>query len=167
MKRTWKTRTITPFMNGKQTKTYKKLKAYKIKIWALTIVSLYTFLATAKAYDLAKGNQLEPLTEVAQAQTEPSMQDWVLEEVKNAGINPYEAYMIVNCESRWNDQATNVNSDKYQSVDNGLWMINAYWHKEVSKSCAYDYKCATKEAIRIYKESNSWQQWNCAKIVGL
>ena len=168
MKRTWKTRQITPLRNGKPTKTAKALKVWKIKVIALIIVSTYTALITIRAWDMAVGNQLEPLAEVAEAKTEPSMKEWVLEEVKNAGIDPYEAYMIINCESRWNDQAINgSHNNGGNGTDLGLWQINTKYQPQVSPKEALDYKLATKYAIEIYKARGNRSAWSCAKIVGL
>ena len=107
-------------------------------------------------------------TVIAESPEPTDMRDWVLWKVEQAGIDKYEAYAIVNCESRWNDQATHVNQDKENSVDMGLWMINTTkWQKQVSPECAYDYKCATEEAIKIYNKRGNWSAWTCASIVGL
>ena len=90
------------------------------------------------------------------------MREWVLETVKQAGINPVEAEKIIQCESGWNDQATNVNTGG--SIDRGLFQINNKYHPSVSNACAFDYRCNTEEAIKIYKAS-AWNAWACAKLV--
>lgn len=49
------------------------------------------------------------------------------------------------------------------SRDRGLWMINDYWHPEVSDDCAFDPVCSTKEAFRISKggtDYSEWSSWN-------
>lgn len=159
LKRTWNKRQITPLMKGKQTKTARALKIWKIKVWALVIVSLYTSLVLIKLWDTAVGKEMV-IGEVAMAKEELPMKDWVLNEVKNAGLNEYEAYVIINCESRWNPDNTYNNGD--YGIDRGLWQINSKYHPEVSNSCSYDYKCATKEALRIYKERGNWSAWVCS-----
>ena len=66
------------------------------------------------------------------------------------------------CENRdWNPDAKHNNG---RSVDRGLFMINDHYHKEVSNACAYDYKCALKEFVRIYREKG-WREWACGKML--
>lgn len=157
-------------------------KKAKIKIWGIIIIVIAATLALAivgaqEVYSEASTRISQKIKDVfspkvieVKADTpEPTdMKEWVLWRVKNAGIDPYEAYSIVNCESRWNDQATHVNQDKENSVDMGIWMINTTkWQKHVSPECAYNYKCATEEAIKIYQKRGNWSAWACAKIVGL
>lgn len=109
-----------------------------------------------------------PKTLQAEA-TEPKMIDWVLAEVEKAGIDKTEALMIIQCESRQNPSAYNINkhADGTTSLDAGLWQINLYYHKDITLAQALDYKQATKKAIELYKQTNSWQKWSCAKILGL
>ena len=87
------------------------------------------------------------------------MELWVWEEVEKAGLDPNKAFRVVECESGWQPEASFINQ-KHNSIDRGLWMINSYYHSEVSPSCAYDYKCSTKHAIRIVKE-RGWREWVC------
>jgi len=100
---------------------------------------------------------------------ELSVKDYVLGEVTKAGLDPYEAYILITtCENpTWNPDKHVVNNDKYHSIDRGIFMINSYWHKEVSNLCAYDYKCNTREAIRIRLQDGNWHQWTCAKKIGI
>ena len=100
---------------------------------------------------------------------EPKMIDWVLSEIEKAGIDKSEALMIIQCESRQNPSAYNINqhADGKTSLDAGLWQINLYYNKDITLAQALDYKQATKKAIEIYKQTNSWKRWSCAKILGL
>ena len=96
------------------------------------------------------------------------MKDWVLNAVAEAGINKFEAYDLIQCESRWQKEAKLINKGGKLGTDRGIWMINDKFHPEVSNSDAFDYKKATKAAIKIYKKSgNSFRQWTCARILGL
>lgn len=45
------------------------------------------------------------------------------------------------------------------SRDRGWLMINDYWHKEVSNSCAFSAKCSAKEAFRISGGGRNFGQW--------
>lgn len=116
--------------------------------------------------------EIERLTPVVEAREigeireigkEPTIQEYVFEEVKKAlGVKEaIKAVSIVQCESGWNPEATNVNKDK--TIDRGLWQINNHFQKQVSGACAYDYKCATKEAIKIYQKRGNWGAWVCGK----
>ena len=87
------------------------------------------------------------------------IKDWVLKEVYKSGLNPYKAYLIIDCESKWNPEAMRINNG---SIDRGLWQINSKFHKEVSNSCSFNYQCSTREAIKIIKKSG-WTQWVCSK----
>lgn len=103
--------------------------------------------------------------EASEVKTQPTVKEYVLSEIKKAGLNPNQADKIINCESRWNEDAHKVNWENRGGVDRGLWQISSLHHKEVSNACAYDYKCATNEAIRIYKERGNWDAWACSRIV--
>lgn len=72
------------------------------------------------------------------------------------------AFSIINCESKWNAKAFNDNT-VWGGVgqDRGIWQINNKFHP-VSDDCAYDYKCSTDYAYRMYKNDNySFERWTC------
>lgn len=96
---------------------------------------------------------------------ENPVRKYVLLEVYKAGLDPSVADKIVNCESRWIPDAHAVNWKNGAGVDRGLFMINSLYHREVSNACAYDYRCAVKEAIRIYKERGNWTAWACSSLI--
>lgn len=99
----------------------------------------------------------------AQEVPKETMKEWVLRTVKEAGIDPYEAYAIINCESHWNDLAINKNKDG--SFDIGLFQINERYWKNTDRKCKLDFRCNTFQAIEIYKKSNSWKAWTCKKVL--
>lgn len=86
--------------------------------------------------------------------------NWVLDEVLKAGLNQKEALCLIDHESSWDAEVSPINYDNRGGVDRGLWAINSKWHSEVSNGCAFDYKCATKEAIRIRLANGNWNQWH-------
>lgn len=123
--------------------------------------SIIGYASQIEAYEMPKD---EPITALRiYPETDP-IKAYVLKKVYEAGLNPDEAEAIINCESRWNADAHAVNWDNKKGVDRGLWMINSLFHPEVSNECSYDYKCATKEAIRIYKDRGNWSAWACSHI---
>ena len=84
---------------------------------------------------------------------------YVLAEAKKAGLNTREVSSIVNCESRWDDQAYNKNYNG--SIDLGLWQINSI-HKDISSADKLDYKAATKWAIAKRLSDGNWSAWSCS-----
>ena len=99
------------------------------------------------------------------AEIELPMKQWVLKEIENAGLDRWEADRIVDKESKWKPWNRYINKDG--TIDRGLWMINSYWHSEISDECAYDYKCATEAAIKIRLQDKNWHQWVAAKQLGI
>jgi hypothetical protein len=94
-----------------------------------------------------------------------TMKEWVLAEVKKAGMDVALADKIIACESNWRPDAHAVNWNNKAGVDRGLWMINSLAHKDVSNACSYDFKCSTAEAIKIYKSRGNYSAWSCLPIV--
>jgi len=110
---------------------------------------------------------VESITVPRADKEEINIREYVLNEVEKAGLSRREANAIIECESNWNTDAHKVNWDNKKGVDRGLWQISSLFHKEVSNKCAYDFRCSTKEAIRINKEwGNSWCAWSCGKKLG-
>ena len=75
-----------------------------------------------------------------------------------------KAFKIIECESRWNLRALN-NNETWGGIgqDRGLWQINNKFHP-ISDSCAYDYKCSTDYAYKMYKNNNySFIRWTCGR----
>jgi len=98
--------------------------------------------------------------------SDDTMKNEVMALIEEAGLNTYEAYMIIQCESHWNPDAHGVNWNNKAGVDRGLFQISSLYHPEVSNACAYDPICNTKEAIRIHNEWNGWGAWSCGKRLG-
>lgn len=88
------------------------------------------------------------------------MKDWVLNRIVEAGLNPDEANIIINCESRWNSDAMGIN--KNHTADLGLWQINSI-HKDISNSDKLDYKKATEWAIEKRLKDGHWYAWSCSR----
>jgi len=123
-----------------------------------------TNLASAMVSQKEYVNSLESHT-VPHKSFENTMQDEVMALIEEAGLNTYEAYAIIQCESRWDPDAHGVNWNNKAGVDRGLFQISSLYHPEVSNACAYDPICNTKEAIRIYNEWNGWGAWSCGKLL--
>jgi len=52
----------------------------------------------------------------------------------------------------------------FWSIDRGVFMINDYWHAEVSDECAYDLRCSTLWAIKRIN-SGYQHEWVCNKLI--
>ena len=99
-----------------------------------------------------------PKREEEVTEKELSMKEWVRRETDKAGLNWSDIDCLIFNESSWDPNGFLINSDG-KSVDEGLWAINSYWHSEVSHVCNFDYKCQTKEAIRIIKANGNLHAW--------
>lgn len=89
------------------------------------------------------------------------VKNWVLNRVKEAGLDPdYVDKLIGSCENKtWDEKAES------QWGDRGIFQINRRWHPQVSDECAFDYKCNTREAIKIRKAWGNWHAWSCHKRI--
>jgi len=98
---------------------------------------------------------LELKGEVSQLQENP-----VRKEIQRVfGSNWELAYAVMMSESSGRVKATNVNTDRHNSIDRGLYQINSYWHPDVSIECAFDMECNIQEAYRISNGGTNWQPW--------
>jgi len=136
------------------------ITAYIILMITLTgLIEVYNFVT-----DPIKQEMIAEVL-VPSVHAEPSMKEWIKNEIEKAGLDWNTASKLIECESKGNPDAHAVNWDNKAGVDRGLWQISSLYHKEVSNECAYNYKCSTKEAIRIYKEWGGWGAWSCNKLI--
>ena len=105
-----------------------------------------------------------PEVKAQELEKELSVKDYVLNAVKEAGLDPYEAYVIINCESRWNSDVVVREPNKTTSL--GLWQINTI-HKNISNADKLDYKKATDWAIAKRLKDKSWKAWTCSNKLQL
>lgn len=149
-------------------KAHYKIIALFVSFVAVAMLGLWAEWAVSSLAPLPAGAEV-PRKATSTPAKEPTMQEWVINEIRKAGLNEFEAWTIINCESRWNDQNYNLDN-KDGSADFGLWMLNSYWQiekKKISPTCAFNYQCATKEAIKIRLADGNWHQWVCAKLNGI
>lgn len=150
----------------------------KVRLWITGILLTAGILTLAviggQEVYLAASQRVKDLftpkvqTVIAETPEPTDMRDWVLWKVEQAGIDKYEAYSIINCESKWNTESINhATANGGNGTDLGLWQINTKYQPQVKPSCSLDYKCSTEEAIKIYKKNKGWGAWSCASIVGL
>lgn len=166
-----KTKTKARKIYAKKPTKKMRIKKKKKQLAILTIILIATAtLSVIQAYHLISlSNELSNLNRKGNIEKlnknqipEISMIDYVLNEVEQAGYDKYRVYNLIHCESHWDDQAVGVNARPSLGVDLGLWQINTKFHKEVSPACSFDYKCQTKEAIRILNE-RGFKEWSCGQ----
>lgn len=149
-------------------KTYKKKmtkRQTKIRKWLAFL--LFVCIAFAGYFGWAMEYPEYAVAEVnveVPAKDNRSVEEKVWEMMDEAGFTleqKIKAVSIIECESNWRPEARYINKNA-KSVDRGLWMLNDVYHKEVSNACAYNWECATREAIRIIKEQG-FKPWVCSK----
>lgn len=79
------------------------------------------------------------------------------------GDGAVKAVAVALAESGGRTDAVNRNSDKYRSIDRGLWQINSKWHPEVSAAAAFNPAQAAAHAYRISNGGKSWSPWSTWK----
>jgi len=135
-------------------------------VWTINCTIFYGF----KVVNFIKNPVgIEPamaMVNIPKPEKELEMKAWLKKTIEEAGISWDEASKVIQCESGGDPNAHAVNWDNKAGVDRGIWQLNSYYHPEISNECSYDYKCATYEAIRIYREwGNSWNAWSCKKVL--
>jgi hypothetical protein len=106
---------------------------------------------------VAMASGITPSTEV-----EPTeMKEWVEWYVEGKDLDFNEVSCLIEHESGWQPDRMAYNiGKKGVTVDRGIVQINDYWHDEVSNECAYNYRCAIKELVRIRKADGNFNQWH-------
>jgi hypothetical protein len=88
---------------------------------------------------------------------ELSPKEYILQETAKAGLKAKDIECLMKYESGYKN-TWHYNNDK--TLDRGIWMLNSYWHEEISNECAFSLECSTKEAIRIIKQDKNYHQWH-------
>ena len=123
-----------------------------------------TNLASAMVSQKEYVNSLESHT-VPHKSFENTMEREVMALIEEAGLNTYEAYAIIQCESRWDpDVISKLNTNGTQDL--GLWQINSI-HKDISNIDKLDYIKATKWTIAKRLSDGNFCAWVCAKKLGI
>lgn len=104
----------------------------------------------------------------SEKERQPSMREWVFNRLEqNLGTEEaINGMIIITCESGWNPDALNVNTNK--TADLGLWQINHPLHsKTISRQQSLDYQIATDWAIKKRLNDGNWSAWVCARVLGI
>ena len=97
------------------------------------------------------------VTVMVETEKSNEMENWVLNEVRKAGLNVDIAFKIIKCESNWKPEVYGVNNNG--TTDFGLWQINSIHKKEISPKERLDYKKATEWAINKRLKDGNWSAW--------
>jgi len=85
--------------------------------------------------------------------------EYVLKEVREAGINVDMIDKLIQCESGWRQNAVGFNKNGL-GKDRGLWQWNSKFHPEISDDCAFSPKCSTEKAIQ-HISKYGLSAWSC------
>jgi len=88
---------------------------------------------------------------------EPTMKEWVKQEIDNVGLNWEEVDCLIFNESGWDNWKYGINENG--STDMGLWQINSIHKNTCSVECRWDYKCSTHWAIQKRLNDGNWDSW--------
>lgn len=168
-----------------KTKMKRYIKKHKITV---TLFSLFTLLGLAAHVNLiieinnaqatSKEGNAEGLVSAVDREVcsledvycdeDLDTQDWVFERMRqHLGFDEaIKGMMIIQCESGWNPDALNVNTNG--TADLGLWQINHPLHsKTISRQQSLDYQIATDWAINKRTNDGNWSAWVCARILNI
>ena len=140
-------------------------------LWTINYVQLNNFyqnytkllIKNAGASKIEQQEDKKNISSSNKKREEMSVREYVLNEVKKAGLDPKKAEMIIQCESGWEIWQDQVNNNG--SIDRGLWQINSIHNFGVENS--YNYKKATDWAIQKRLHDGNWSAWTCAKKLNL
>lgn len=128
--------------------------------------------STSTPFELPSASTTPPTTtpyKVKQAGEKP-LRARVLELTRAAGIPDSHIETLLKCENRpWDPHAYYVNQGGTYAgtVDRGLFMINDYFHPQLSNEAAFDPIENTKYAVYLWKKTNSFVLWSCGKKHGI
>lgn len=156
--------------------TAKKLNKYSMKIWYFIIacMALVTVWAVINR-QVNKGGLVDPRVSHVVTQvmaSEPvviSCEDpkGYLECAVYQGKITWKDHdklsKIIECESKWNSNAINVN--KNGSIDRGIFQINSV-HKSLKNEDAFNFKKNIDFGIEMYKKQGV-RPWVCSKILNI
>ena len=126
-------------------------------VLTLMVSGIYNFL-----FDPAGKFVYGQLAEVkfAKAETikEVPMKLWILQTINDAGLDINKVECLINHEGGFNDNAFHINTNN--TIDVGVYEFNSVHLKNISLKCMADYKCATKEFIKMVKKNGNLNAWN-------
>ena len=153
----------------------KKIKKIKIKnpeqikllkthiVYNLLIINLFIYFIAINSWqeiisDLKKIPVIPAQAQNIEKPVEMTMREWVLNEVKEAGLDLEEVDCLIKNESGWNNWAYNVNWNG-NTTDMGLWQINSCHKGTISVEDRFDWKKSTKWAIQKRLQDGNWDAW--------
>ena len=126
--------------------------------------TIKTYIAFSKFIDNPVGVKMAYAdVRVPSKNTEPSMREYVLEEVRKAGLDVDYVDRLIQCESTWNNWAYNLNTNG--TSDLGLLQINSIHKGTISVEDRFNYKTAIKWAIEKRLRDGNWSAWTCSNKI--
>jgi hypothetical protein len=151
-------------MTKKQKQTQKRMHITLFLVSALAY-AVIGFYGREVHYELPE--VIVPKAEAAVEEVKPlSVEEQIRAIAKEEGFK-WENYLVrlADCESKLGLYKSNDKGNTPAgSIDRGVFMINNYWHKEVSDECAYDVDCATRWTINMINKGRQ-HEWVCDKLI--
>ena len=134
------------------------LTSYLLLMITLTgLIEVYNFVT-----DPIKQEMIAEVL-VPSVHAEPSMKEWIKNEIEKAGLDWNIASKLIECESKGDDYAYNINTNG--TTDFGIWQINSIHKSTISPRERFDYKIATKWAIEKRLHDGNWSAWVCSNKI--
>lgn len=70
------------------------------------------------------------------------------------GVDVGLCLAVASCESGLNSQSVLHNTDKYRSIDRGLFQLNSYWYHNISDADAYNAEKSTNYFCNLVKKGH-------------
>jgi len=143
------------------------------KIPSSVIIRNTSYLAPQETIEVEVEQSIEEEVIEAPANVQPeivkaslvatnNVEQIIIDAANRWGIDVNSFYCLAVAESGVLPNNSARNTDKYRTLDRGLYMINDYWHPEVSDSCAYNAECSADwSAMRISQDYGyEWYGYN-------
>jgi hypothetical protein len=116
---------------------------------------------------------------IVEVEKEPEDEAWIANRLKEAGLNPIEAFVIISKESGYTNNENKFGVNTNGTIDAGTWQINSihygkkYKHWQTGEeltltlACVADKYCSTDWAISKRLNDQNWSAWVGAKKAGI
>lgn len=107
---------------------------------------------------------LGKIKDILETPSGTSIKDIITSVCNANGVEPELAIAVASCEGGLtNPNITRVNTDKYKSVDRGIFQFNSHWLSYISDATAFDVALATKEFCDLVKQGVLVQLWHLSQ----
>jgi hypothetical protein len=147
-------------------------------------IGVYTALPTIRFIVNPYEDVLAAMPELAVIEKKvdaPVLSDeaWIANRIKEAGLNPIEAFVIISKESGYTNNENKFGINKNGTIDAGIFQINSihygkkYKHWQTGEemtltlACVVDKYCSTDWAISKRLRDGNWSAWVGSRGTGI